>query len=829
MSSWLPPPLGNRQRTTAALALIFVSVVMAVLEATAAESQPSLFDDGFESGDTSSWSNVVGAVCILGLVVTPENKTVIAGETVSYTATAFLSSGSSEDDSLHPGTSWSATPDPDGSATFAGNVAAAETAGTVEIRATHTSARVCGAIPGGSVTDTAALQIDPPLLESLEVDCGSPPLPIGFVRQCIAYGNYSNGATADETEQAEWSSADAFIAEVSNQSGSKGRAEGISPGTVSVNASLGIVGDFDTLTVADCSLSGVTVKPPHPSWPIGFDVAFYAYANYGGADAASCVSDITMLVDWSATNASIADNGANPANNVFTTSSIGTTDVSATHVLTAATGSTTLTVTGDEVVAVAIRDPHGCLVGTPVGLSCQVELLGTYSDGSQRLVTMDAAWSTLDEGVAAVEGPGLVRGIAPGTTTLTADLDELDDTATFSSRDLCLDAPELGVAGHPSGSSILVPSGVPVRFVVTGLFSPPFTYDLTSHVSWASSSPSVLPPPAAGELESMAVQAGTTTVSAAVSGVTLCAGGSSTAELAVQVSNGVLQGLAVEPLLPLLSEDELPLGWRAQYRAIGDFGLGESWDITSVVQWRSANLNVATIHGGGELTTSSTQIGQTVIAADWDQQTASRVLNVVDEVLVAIAIDAKPYAGYSSGTAIDWPEGELSLDLGLVTEFSSGTMEIPLPLTSVVWSSDHPAARVGSDTGRVTSAPDVAMDASAGISAMSGAVSDSVTLVVRDEAVTELQLIADGDGDLVHDGDYVLGLGSQEPWVCLGRTGTSGTWYNLNVSAVFFSANPALVAVSNAPATKGVVSRLGAGIVGVECRVGALSTSALAR
>ncbi len=51
-----------------------------------------------------------------------------------------------------------------------------------------------------------------------------------------------------------------------------------------------------------------------------------------------------------------------------------------------------------------------------------MDALGLYADGSSRLVTTFATWTSADPTVATVSAAGTVKGLAPGSTVITATL-----------------------------------------------------------------------------------------------------------------------------------------------------------------------------------------------------------------------------------------------------------------------------------------------------------------------------------------------------------------------------------------------------------------------
>ncbi len=82
-------------------------------------------------------------------------------------------------------------------------------------------------------------------LTSISISPIDPDVPIGGTQQFMATGQYSDGTFQDLTNQVVWSSLDTAVASVTED----GVATGVSPGTSTISASSGDIGDETTLTV----------------------------------------------------------------------------------------------------------------------------------------------------------------------------------------------------------------------------------------------------------------------------------------------------------------------------------------------------------------------------------------------------------------------------------------------------------------------------------------------------------------------------------------------------------------------------------------------------
>ena len=146
------------------------------------------------------------------------------------------------------------------------------------------------------------------------------------------------------------------------------------------------------------------------------------------------------------------------------------------------------------------------------GATQQFMATGTYSDSSTQNITNQATWRSSNTGVATINASGLATAVAVGTTTISAAL-----AGVTNSTVLTVKTPTTltSIAVTPANTAIL--AGALQPFTVTGTYSDSSTQDITSQVTWMSSSTGVATISASGL--ATAVAAGTTTISAALAGV----------------------------------------------------------------------------------------------------------------------------------------------------------------------------------------------------------------------------------------------------------------------------------------------------------------------
>lgn len=789
---------------------------------------------------TGQTSLTVTADCVTDLVVTPADDSLIAGQTQAYTATANFANGTTQDWTSNSTFTSSNT----SFATFTDNVVTTLPVGsggaTVGITAATTN-NVCPFI-GSQATGSTTLDITEEIVQSLTVTC--PPVIVDFAVQCTVIGNFSAGPPVDLTNDPNvtWGSSDVLVAQVDQN----GVLLAIGPGSADIDATYdppnqpAVTADT-TVTPLDCAISSVTVSPSGESRPVGFSVTYSANATWTGPDAASCPTDITDDVVWS------ADPGVSAtitAAGVATTQSVGSTDIDADFsdaLGNVTTGSTTLTTTADTLASVAIQDPNGCADDIPEGLSCQLELIGTWTGTScggsacTANVTDDAVWTDDDDDIAIISGPGLVTAVSPGTVLIVASIGALNDSLLVTVTSRCLEDIEIRLLSGPSLTNQDLPPGVPVEFSATGNFSDGSSEDITTQVTWGSGNGTAIPTPDSNG-QTLTGPSGLANISATFTAATNCEPGEPVGDPIVGNREYTVFDVEIDTITVDTDPSgvtALPLGQTVQFQALADYvsNVPGQWDITDIAFWQSANTNVATVTQEGVVTADNVQVGQTIISATVGLFFEAYTLDIVDAVLTQLDITPSlPYPGYVQGDPMEWPEGGFENQFDVTATFSDGTV-IPNFAGTVAWSSDNSAATV-SPGGLVTSANDVASDTTAVITASAGVagggtVTDTLDVIVLDGELDFATLISDNDGDLVHDGDYTIALDDTEQWRCLFDDGLGGNAFDLTQDANWSSDNPTAVGVA-----LGQVSRFAAGAAVIQCSAdfgsGAVTTNQVA-
>ncbi len=254
---------------------------------------------------------------------------------------------------------------------------------------------------------------------------------------------------------------------------------------------------------------------------------------------------------------------------------------------------------------------------TASGQTTQLTAVGTGQMGSAAPTTSNisgqVSWSASNPNVATVNQSGLVTAVSNGTTQVLAQSNGVIATADVSvaissSTGQGSGTPYLNVTPGTAAETFV---GETTQFVATGSLTGGASQNLTSQVTWISSSVQVATISSAGL--ATAVGAGTTTIIAQSGGTT------ATATLEVNISSN--SSSAVITLVPT-SATATFAGETTQFIALGTLTAGQpTQNITSSLAWSSSDVSVATIDQNGLATavgsnltsesTTITAIGQT--------------------------------------------------------------------------------------------------------------------------------------------------------------------------------------------------------------------------
>jgi hypothetical protein len=427
------------------------------------------------------------------------------------------------------------------------------------------------------------------------------------------------------------------------------------------------------------TLQSITVNPANPNLAPGLSLPFDAVGSYSN----TTTHDVTTSATWSA---SITEVATIKAGGLASAATAGSTTISA--VLGSVQGSTTLNVK-PSLVSIQVS-PQNPLIS--VGSVQALIATGTFSDGSQQNLTSSVNWTSSLSGVASIAGNGTATGVGSGQSTITATAGSVNGSSvlTVSSATLA------SIAITPATPSIV--TGTNQQFTATGTFSNGSQQNLTSSVTWSSSSSTVATVASNGL--ATGVGTGPATIKATLGSVN----GTST----LTVTNAVLTAIQVTP-----QSSSVIIGGSQQFSVNAIYSNGTSTNVTTSATWTSSASTVATMSSPTLGLATSTGTGTTTISASYGGLVDSTTLAVQDQLL-SIAI-------VPSSTIVTTGQSEQFSATGA---YASGVTQ---NLTqSVTWSSSTTSVAGVSSSGLASSAT----PGETTITAALGSVSASANLTV---------------------------------------------------------------------------------------------------
>jgi len=258
--------------------------------------------------------------------------------------------------------------------------------------------------------------------------------------------------------------------------GASGLATGESAGMTTISASYGSVTGTATLNVTTATLVSINITPSNPIVPPHAKVQLTAIGTFsdGSQLVLSGVSWHTSAARYAMVNGSGILRTKKSSNKAVT--------VSAT--LNGVTGTTSVTITSMTIQALTINPIAPTIA---VGTTRQFALLGLFSDGVTTVdLTASARWQTSNYLDAVINRQGIATGVAAGTVTISGSINgQTPATATLTVSNATIQS----ITVTPALPTIAL--GSAQQFAAIGLFSDGSSQDITSVVTWTSSTPTV--------------------------------------------------------------------------------------------------------------------------------------------------------------------------------------------------------------------------------------------------------------------------------------------------------------------------------------------------
>ncbi|WP_305042088.1 Ig-like domain-containing protein [Geoalkalibacter sp.] len=447
-----------------------------------------------------------------------------------------------------------------------------------------TQGRVTGLAPGTAViraeldgvAATFQIEVSDAQATTLAIAPEAPSLAQGLGLQLSATGTFSDASNQDLTFDAAWSSAAPTIAEVGDSPAEKGRLRGLSPGSTDITASFGGLSSAVSATVTAAALQSLDIRPRDATLA---NLTLFPYRATGRFSNGS-ESDLTAEVTWAGANSALArvDNGAGRQGEVRALLP-GTTRISAS--LGGISASTGLGIIGAAPASLSLTPANPALaLNTSLAFSARA----TLTNGAVRDVGELVTWTSSNTAVAEISNlsgrQGRLQARNPGTTQVTANLDELSISTTVIVTNPTLQ----GLSITPAQPTAL-PVNTSLTVTATGVFLDAPSQDLSRDVTWSSANPTIADvdtsDPRATRIKAKAT--GNTTLTASFGG--------REATVLVSVINPDLVSLTIGPAAATRD-----LGTTLAFTAGGVFaGEATSRVLTEDVSWSSSNDEIVSI------------------------------------------------------------------------------------------------------------------------------------------------------------------------------------------------------------------------------------------
>ncbi len=535
------------------------------------------------------------------------------------------------------------------------------------------------------------------------------------------------------------------------------------------------------------SLTGITMSPatgqPLANLPAGLQQNFTARADFLNGQFVQFISEDALWASSETEFATVPAEGTQ-GGAIVTAVSQGQTVISATYA--GKVGKTTLNATAAELTALVVTPPAPSI---PKGMTQQFTATGTFTDGTQRDVTGQVAWTSSAPAVAAINATGLATGLTAGTTqirsslTYTPHFGQGPVTVTSPAVTLTVtNAIPVSISVEPVSPTLVL--GLTQAFQATVTWSDNTTTNVTNTATWLSSNVDVAsfadPINMPGVLQSHKLGQTDVTAEFTAEGRTVVS-----PIVKVAVVDAMLESIVVTP-----ADAQVAAGLTQQYTAMGQFSDGNQRDITPMVNWTSETPAVATVSSDPNtkgLVTTLTQ-GTSVIRAtsvaipNHPAVTGAATLTVLAKVPVAVQV---------TPSALSTPNG-LNAQFAAQVVFSDGSSE---PATDLVtWACADatiavPTGVAGQFLGQKVGTTEVT-------ATLGALVSPAAHLTVTDAVLRAVVVTPDA---------AQVAAGLEQQFKAMG-TFTDGTEVDLTEALTWASSVQDVATISNEPNSKGLAS-----------------------
>lgn len=478
-------------------------------------------------------------------------------------------------------------------------------------------------------------------LQSVTVTPEDVSLRAGFTQTYVATAKYSDGTTANVSQQASWTVSNVGIAIVYDGVPFKGLVTAVAPGTTRITAAFTAGGvtlrGSTPLTVIDGDLVSITTKPTSKNIEVGQQSQFKATALY----LDESTDDVTKDVTWSSTDPSVASVSNEAATKgLVTAHKVGTATIYALDEASGVKNSDGATTVKAQVSHLSF-DPARITIGK--GIKYPLRVYANRVDGTRTQVTDEVEFSAVPRGVVQIgtgDQAGIVTPVVNGAVTISAFDPKRQISTTTSGNDARLEVRGTLVELHVESNPIRIAVGEQKNARAIGLLSSgKETSDLRRIVQWSVTDATVasVGNTAADVGEVTGKKNGKTTLRATYGGIT----SSETENLLVL---GNLQSVDLEigdGLVPL--NEEIELKARGTYEGGIQLNVGDrcSWSVVNTLVAEVDNAG-ADVDGDGKGFVKGKKQGQTSVKVTCDGKSSTKQISVIG-TLTGLEVDPLSY------------------------------------------------------------------------------------------------------------------------------------------------------------------------------------------
>ena len=259
---------------------------------------------------------------------------------------------------------------------------------------------------GGKSAEVQVAVTDATLV-TLSLSPNSPAIAPGTSQPFTVEGYFSDGTFQPITGDVEWASSDTGVATITG-----GTALGVAPGQTTISVTFEGKSASTVMTVTSATLQSLEITGAQ-SIAKGTSTPLTLTGHFSDG-----TRDLTSAATWSSDSTS-----ASVVQGVVHGEAVES-NIEITAIYDGQTASHTLSVT--DAVAVSLR-VETVTVNAPtlfnIGGTLGLKATAVFSDGSDQVVTNDAAWSSSSTNVATVSTNGVVTGLAAGQSDISATYD----------------------------------------------------------------------------------------------------------------------------------------------------------------------------------------------------------------------------------------------------------------------------------------------------------------------------------------------------------------------------------------------------------------------